>query len=288
MTRILRLTTVAAASGALLLSSPAKAVTILGTGVNAEEVAALVGILTQSTQTAITVDQLLTKTQQSIEVAQEAAGLLRTASEVVVDFQYLSTNPNQIFDDAQSAFGASFPELQAIAQDVEIARSNLAGERAGDPRTTFDLIAHARQTSQGSYQTLMAFDNLADGQLSGYLKNVSLLQEGAKAAQDLRQEAELQMNAQKAAVIAARAATLSATAENQSALANLETSRVLQQQYVNERRDRAAKELAKDKNAKDLDAVIPTDESVDGLKMLRTLRDDPAADVVPTTERGRP
>jgi hypothetical protein len=284
MTRVLRLATASAASLGLLLSSPAKAITILGTGVNAEEVAALVGILTQSTQTAITVDQLLTKTQQGIEVAQETASLLRAASEVVVDFQYLSTNPNQIFDDAQASFGASFPELEAIARDVETARSNLAGERAGDPRTVFELIAHARQTTQGSYQTLISFDNLADGHLSGYLRNVALLKETAKAAQDLRQEAEGQINAQKAAIIAARAAAVSATAESQSAAANLETSRILQQQYVNERRDRAAKELAKEKNAKDLDAVVPADESVDGLKLLRTLRQDPAAPVVPTVE----
>jgi hypothetical protein len=284
MTRVLRFTAATVAGVALLLSPPAQAITVLGTGVNAEEVAALVGILTQSTQTAITVDQLLTKTQRGIEVAQETASLLRAASEVVVDFQYLSTNPNQIYDDAQASFGASFPELEAIARDVETARSNLAGERAGDPRTVFDLIAHARQTTQGSYQTLIAFDNLADGQLSGYLRNVALLKETAKAAQDLRQEAEGQINAQKAAIIAARAAAVSATAEAQSASANLETSRVLQQQYVNERRDRAAKELAKEKNAKDLDAVIPADESVDGLKMLRTLREDPTADVVPPTE----
>lgn len=284
MTRVLRITTATAASVGLLLASPAKAITILGTGVNAEEVAALVGILTQSTQTAITVDQLLTKTQQSIEVAQETAGLLRAASEVVVDFQYLSTNPNQIFDDAQASFGASFPELEAIARDVETARANLAGERAGDPRTTFDLIAHARQTTQGSYQTLMAFDNLGDGQLTAYLRNVELLKETAKAAQDLRQEAEGQINAQKAAIIAARAAAVSATAESQSASANLETSRVLQQQYVNERRDRAAKELAKEENGKDLNAVMPADETVDGLKMLRTLRENPTAEVVPTAE----
>ena len=284
MTRVLRLTAVTAASAGLLLSSPAQAITVLGTGVNVEEVAALTGILTQSTSTAVTVSDLLTKTEKSIEVAQETAGLLRAASEVVVDFQYLSTNPNQIFDDAQASFGASFPELEAIARDVETARSNLAGERAGDPRTTFDLIAHARQTTQGSYQTLIAFDNLADGQLTAYLKNVALLRETAKAALDLRQEAEGQINAQRAAIIAARAAAMSATAESQSAAANLETSRVLQQQYVNERRDRAAKELAKEENAKDLNAVMPADESVDGLKMLRTLRENPTADVVPTTE----
>lgn len=276
--------TTAAGFAMVFAAAPAKAITVLGTGVNAEEVAALAGILTQSTQTAITVDQLLTKTGQAIEVAQETAGLLRSASEVVVDFQYLSTNPNQIFDDAQAGFGASFPELQAIARDVEVARSNLAGERAGDPRTLFDLMAHARQTSQGTYQTLIAFDNLADGQLSGYLRNVELLKETAKAAQDIRQEAETQMNAQKAAVVAARAAAISATAESQSAAANLETSRVLQQQYVNERRDRAAKELSKEENAKDLDAVMPADESVDGLKMLRQLKENPTVDVVPTSE----
>lgn len=280
----IRLTTVCACGTALLVASPGHAFQVLGTGVNVEEVAALAGILTQSTQTAITVDQLLTKTGQAIDVAQETAGLLRSASEVVVDFQYLSTSPNQIFDDAQAGFGASFPELQAIARDVEVARSNLAGERAGDPRTLFDLMARARQTSQGTYQTLIAFDNLADGQLSAYLRNVELLKETAKAAQDIRQEAETQMNAQKAAIVAARAAAISATAESQSAAANLETSRVLQQQYVNDRRDRAAKELSKEENAKDLDAVMPADEGVDGLKMLRQLREDPTVDVVPTSE----
>ena len=264
----------------LLLANPSRALTILGTGVNAEEVAALVGILTQSTQTAITVDQILTKTGESIEAARETAGLLRSISEVVVDFQYLTTNPDQIFDDAMAGFGASFPELEAIARDVEATRANLAGERAGEPRHLFHLMAHARQTSQGTYQTLMAYDNLSDGHLNAYLQNVELLRATAKAAQDVRQEAMLQMNAQKAAIVAARAAAISATAESQSAAANLEMSRVLQQRYVNERRDRLGKELAKEEHAKDLDAVMPADESVDGLEMIRRLREDPNAEVV--------
>jgi hypothetical protein len=148
-------------------------------------------------------------------------------------------------------------------------------------------MSHARQTAQGAYQTVIAYDNLADGQLSGYLKNIQLLQATAKAAQDIRQETQGQYNAQKAAVLAARAAAISASAESQSAASNLETSRVLQQQYVNDRRDRAAKELAKEENAKDLDAVMPADERVDGLKMLRQLREDPTVEVVPTSEVAR-
>jgi hypothetical protein len=281
-----RLTTAAGLS-MVLLAGPARAITVLGTGVNAEEVAALAGILTQSTQTAITVDSILTKTEKAIEVAEKTSSFARIASEVVVDFTYLTTDPDQIYDDAQAAFGASFPELEAIARDVETARSNLAGERAGEPRTLFDLMSHARQTAQGAYQTVIAYDNLADGQLSGYLKNIQLLQATAKAAQDIRQETQGQYNAQKAAVLAARAAAISASAESQSAASNLETSRVLQQQYVNDRRDRAAKELAKEENAKDLDAVMPADESVDGLKMLRQLREDPTVEVVPTSEVAR-
>jgi len=186
-----------------------------------------------------------------------------------------------------AGFGASFPELEAIARDVEATRANLAGERAGEPRHLFQLMAHARQTSQGTYQTLMAYDNLSDGHLGAYLQNVELLRATAKAAQDVRQEASLQMNAQKAAIVAARAAAISATAESQSAAANLETSRVMQQRYVNERRDRLGKELAKEEHANDLDAVMPTDETVDGVELIRRLREDPRAEVVPMREEMR-
>jgi hypothetical protein len=273
MPRRSRSATVVAAVAVLAFASPGHALMIFGTGVDAESAAGLAALLSQTVGNGLTLTDLLTKTQEAIRVAQETAGLLRSASEVVVDIQHISQSPDQLFDEAQASFGASFPELEAISRDVEATRSNLAGEHASDPRGLFDLIAHARQTKQGVYQTLMAYDNLADGQLGEYLRDVKLAQVTAQAAMDLRQATQGPLDTKTATVLTAKAAALSATAEAQSAAAALEMSRVLKQQYVNDRQRETGNELAKAKNANDLAHSMPADESVDGLATLRNVRD---------------
>jgi len=272
-----------------VLSTPAHAIQILGTGVNAEEVAVLAGILTQSSSTAVTIDSVLTKTGEAVVAAQETSNFLRQASEVVVDFQYLTTaNPEEIYNEAAAGFGISFPELQAIADDVEVTRSNLVGERAGEPRTVFQLLTHSRQTALGSYHSLIAYDNMADGHMSSYMKEI----EARKKLQELTNDVGLEAlttdyNANRAAIISARASALTARAARQSADTALEQTRIMQQEYVNDRRDRAAKEFAKDEAAKDLESIAPADETIDGLKLIREMRRDPTLEVVPTKEAGR-
>lgn len=265
MRNVHRSTTKAACALTLLWGTAGHATPVIEDAQDAAQTALLAEIAS-----VLTVD-VVGQAKEAFEVAQETASLLRKATEVIVDFQYLATNPETIFDDAQAGFGMSFPELEAIANDVEAARANLAGERAGDPRSLFDLMSHARQTKQGVYQTLMAFDNAVDGHLTTYLEQYKQNAKFKEMTQDIVQEASRDHSPNEAIVISARANALSAQANRETADAALEQTRVAQQQYVNQRKRELAEEVAKEEHAKALEDSMPADETIDGLESAREM-----------------
>jgi hypothetical protein len=273
MSRRNTLATLAAAS--VLLASPAQALTVLGNGSDAPELAAVIAPLLSTTiSNGVTLADILARSQESIRVAQQTSDLLRQASEVVVDVRYLAQDPNKIFDDAAGTFGITFPELEAIVRDINTTRANIAGENK-DARTIFSLMRDARAAKTSTYQTLMAYNDLVDGQLDEYVKNMDkqfALSSLGSSLLAQTQDPTAPLDTKRAAVLGAQASAVTAVAAAQSASANQEIARVLQHQMVDAEADRAAAAVSRKLHEAELQDSMPANEQVDALEDLRRLR----------------
>ena len=137
--------------------------------------ATLIGLLLESVKQTASAGQLLTAVQGSLQTAQNTLAILRTTTETVNEFRYLSENPNEIFDAAQAAFEKTFPEAQGIRREADGLRRALQQGPNGElnPYALQDTLNNIGRTQESFYDTLIALDEGVYGLSDAHLQLLS-------------------------------------------------------------------------------------------------------------------
>lgn len=216
-----------------LISAPAHASAL---GIPDGDSAVLAGLLLQAVKDSLSLGQILTTTQQALETAQFTMGAARAAVDVVSEFTYLTQNPDEVFDAAAGAFGATFPEVKAIADDAEGLRASFGGgilrPGAVNPFALQQFFANASNATGSAYQTLVGVDESVYGLTKEHLLTVELMKNVGTASEVLRKESMLAMTPQSAAVVGAKAAAQTAVSAAVSATSLAELVRIQRLQYM--------------------------------------------------------
>jgi len=220
----------------------------------------LAGILAQLGASSITLTNMMTSAQASLETATYTLDTVRKATDVVQDLAYLTTNPDEIWESSQRAFGTTFPELRAIADDVAAIRRNAMGLAPNDPRTLSTLLEHAAQTRSGAYQAVMAFDAARFGLLDPYLHQAKLMADISERTLAIQQAADGALDPQHAAVLSAKADAMTATTTLAVAQSSMELARIEQQRYVAARAVEAAEDAQRRKENAALKDIAPVED----------------------------
>lgn len=156
----------------LLTGRPARASAV---GIPDSDSATLLAILLESLKQSASAGQLLTSVQSSLLTAQNTLAVLRSASETVNEFRYLSENPDEIFDAAEAAFAKTFPEVQGIQREAEALRRSLGTGPSGalNPYALQELLNNIGRTQGSYYDTVIALDEGIYGLSEGHLELLS-------------------------------------------------------------------------------------------------------------------
>jgi hypothetical protein len=146
--------------------------------------ATLIALLLDSVKQTASAGEMLTAVQGSLQTAQNTLSVLRSATETVNEFRYLSENPNEIFDAAQAAFEKTFPEAQGIRREADALRRALQQGPNGElnPYALQESLNNIGRTQESFYDTLIALDEglygLSDARLQLLSRQDSLNTQG--------------------------------------------------------------------------------------------------------------
>lgn len=166
---------------AVLLTKQAHATTA---GIPDSDSATLIALLLESVKQTTSAGQLLTAVQGSLETAQGTLAVLRTATETVNEFRYLSENPDEIFDAAEAAFQKTFPEAEGVRREADALRRALEAGPNGElnPYALQETLNNIGRTQESFYDTLIALDEglygLSDARLQLLSRQDSLNTQG--------------------------------------------------------------------------------------------------------------
>ena len=171
----------AAALGALLLAPGAHA---SAAGIPDGDSATLIALLLESVKQTANAGEMLNAVHSSLRTAQGTLAVLRSATETVNEFRYLTENPDEIFDAAQAAFEKTFPEAQGIRREADALRRALAEGPNGElnPYALQEALNSIGRTQESFYDTLIALDEgiygLSDARLQLLSRQDSLNTQG--------------------------------------------------------------------------------------------------------------
>lgn len=156
----------------VLLSVPARA---SAAGIPDGDSATLIALLLESVKQTASGGQLLTAVETSLATAQQTLAVVRSATETVNEFRYLTKNPNDIFDAAQAAFQKTFPEAQGVVREADLLKRALAAGPNGElnPYALQDTLNNIGRTQQAFYDTLITLDEGVYGLSEGHLQLLS-------------------------------------------------------------------------------------------------------------------
>ena len=165
----------------VMLARPALA---SAAGIPDGDSATLMAMLLESVKQTADAGQILTAVQGSMATAQSTLAVLRTATDTVNEFRYLTENPNDIFDAAQAAFEKVFPEAQGVQREADALRRALQQGPNGElnPYALQETLNNIGRTQQNLYSTLIALDEglygLSEGRLQLLSREDSLATQG--------------------------------------------------------------------------------------------------------------
>jgi hypothetical protein len=137
--------------------------------------ATLIALLLESVRQTASAGEMLTAVHGSLQTAQNTLAVLRSATETVNEFRYLSENPNEIFDAAQAAFEKTFPEAQGIRREADALRRALEQGPNGElnPYALQETLSNIGRTQESFYDTLIALDEGLYGLSDAHLELLS-------------------------------------------------------------------------------------------------------------------
>ena len=140
-----------------LLAPPAHASAV---GIPDSDSATLLAILLESLKQSASAGQLLTSVQSSLESAQNTLAVLRSASDTVNEFRYLSENPDEI--SMRRKLRSERPSQRSRASSARRTRSarrSLKGQTAKlNPYALQELLNNIGRTQGSYYDTVIALD----------------------------------------------------------------------------------------------------------------------------------
>lgn len=268
------------ACAALLLARPAFA---SAAGIPDGDSATLFALLLDSLKQTAQAGQILTAVQGSLATAQNTLGVLRSATETVNEFRYLTENPDEIFDAANAAFVKTFPEAEGIRREADALRRALATGPNGElnPYALQETLNNIGRTQESFYDTLIALDEglygLSEGRLELLSRQDELAGQGAAVFRETmdpgcRLEAKAEgevhsvcgLDLKRAAVLGAKSQAISAASLRIITEVTTEQLRLAKLEAIRNLDDGARMSATKLDHARGLAAVVATvDETVD-------------------------
>ena len=166
----------------LLVARPAQA---SAAGIPDGDSATLFALLLDSLKQTASAGQLLTAVQGSLATAQSSLAVLRSATETVNEFRYLTENRDESFDAANAAFVKTFPEAEGISREADALRRALEQGPNGElnPYALQETLNNIGRTQENFYETLIALDEglygLSEGRLELLSRQDELAGQGA-------------------------------------------------------------------------------------------------------------
>lgn len=272
--------TAAAVAALVLAAPPARA---SAAGIPDGDSATLMALLLDSLKQTASAGQMLTAVQGSLATAQSTLAVLRSATETVNEFRYLTENPDEIFDAANAAFVKTFPEAEGIQREADGLRRALAQGPNGElnPYALQETLNNIGRTQEDFYDTLIALDEgiygLSEGRLELLSRQDALAGQGAAVFRETmdpgcRPETnaagEVQMvcglDLKRAAVLGAKSQAISAASLRIVSEVVTEQLRLAKLEAIRSLDDGARMSATKLDHARGLAAVVATvDENVD-------------------------
>lgn len=160
---------------ALAVLLGARRVDASAAGIPDGDSATLIALLLESVKQTTNAGQILTAVEGSLATAQHTLAVVRTASDVVNEFRYLTENPEEIFDAAQAAFEKTFPEVEGVRREADLLRAALARGPNGElnPYALQETLDELGRTQASFYDTLIALDEGLYGLSDAHLQLLS-------------------------------------------------------------------------------------------------------------------
>ncbi|MBI1944655.1 MAG: hypothetical protein HYS27_03105 [Deltaproteobacteria bacterium] len=160
---------------ALAVLLGARRVDASAAGIPDGDSATLIALLLESVKQTTNAGQILTAVEGSLATAQHTLAVVRTATDVVNEFRYLTENPEEIYDAAQAAFEKTFPEVEGVRREADLLRAALAQGPNGElnPYALQETLDELGRTQASFYDTLIALDEGLYGLSDAHLQLLS-------------------------------------------------------------------------------------------------------------------